>query len=185
MSTTVILEVGLTIAVTLGVVFGAALILATDWAREKWRKRFAEQLKPAVVKQTLTYSDLQHLAERWSQDRKAVLLALRVLLAESGSGEDQTLTDKRDFIRQLLGEHQSREPYAELPENISLQLAAIGAALTAHPNAVSQLASSLSDLYSKNQRELTRQKKLAVWGFIVGILGLLTSLPGVYALFKT
>lgn len=185
MSTSLIIEGGLTIAVTSGVIIGAALIFVTDWAKDKWRKRFGEQLKPAVVQQSLTYSDLQHLAERWSQDRKAVLLALRVLLSEAVSGEDQALMDKVDFIRQLLGEHQSREPYAELPENISLQLAAISAALSAQPNAVPQLAASLGDLYSKNQRELSRQKTLAVWGFVVGILGLLASLPGMYALLKS
>lgn len=108
--------------------------------KERWRKRFREQVKAA---------------------------------------------GKTEFIRQLLHEHQSREPYAELPENISLQLAALRPAVPAQPEAISQLAASLSDLYSKNQRELIRQKRLAVWGFAVGVLGLLASMPGIYALFKT
>lgn len=166
-------------------VLGSTFTILIDWAKEKWRKRFREQLKAAISKQTLNYSDLQHVAERWQQDRQKVLQALRVLLSESLAGEDPSLTDKTEFIRQLLVEHQSREPYAELPENISLQLAALSPAHTNQPNAVPQLAASLSDLYSKNQRELTRQKKLAVWGFVVGVLGLLASLPGIFALFKT
>ena len=163
---------------------GSAATVVVDWAKEKWRKRFREQLKAAVTRQSLNYADLQHVAERWNQDRKAVLQALRVLLSESVSGDDSSLAERTDFIRQLLMEHQSREPYAELPENISLQLSAITPSLQNHPQAVPQLAASLSELYSKNQRELQRQKKLAVWGFIVGVLGLLASVPGIITLFK-
>jgi len=185
MSATVILESFLPIVAAVIAVIGTAFTTVVDWAKDRWRKRFREQLKASVAKQSLTYSDLQHVAERWNQDRKAVLQALRVLLADSVAGEDSTVSDKTEFIRQLLLEHQSREPYAELPENISLQLAAMSPALSNQPNAVPQLAASLSDLYSKNQRELGRQKKLAVWGFVVGILGLLASLPGIFSLIKT
>ena len=166
-------------------IFGSAFTILVDWAKERWRKRFAEQLKAAVSRQTLTYSDLQHVAERWQQDRQKVLQALRVLLSESLAEEDAKLKDSAEFIRKLLHEHQSREPYAELPENISLQLAALSPALTAQPNAVPQLASSLSELYAKNQREFTRQRRLAIWGFVVGILGLMSSLPGIFALLRT
>jgi hypothetical protein len=181
----VLLEGLLPLTAAIVAVLGSAFTVLVDWAKEKWRKRFREQLKAAVARETLTYTDLQHVAERWSQDRQAVLQALRVLLSEAVAGEDPALTEKAQFIRQLLGVHQSREPYAELPENISLQLAAISPALASQPNTVPQLAASLSDLYSKNQRELARQKKLAIWGFVVGLLGLLASMPGIYALFKT
>jgi hypothetical protein len=163
----------------------SAIIIVVDWAKDQWRKRFREQLKKAVIRQMLTYSDLQHIAERWYQDRQAVLQALRIILAEAIAGEEDSLAERIALIRQLLLEHQSKEPYAELPENISLQLASLMPSLPERPEAITQLAASLSVLYSKNQRDLARQKRLAIWGFLVGILGLLTSLPGIYALFKT
>jgi hypothetical protein len=181
----VLIEIITPAAGALAAIVASALTVIVDWAKEKWKKRFRDQLTAAVIRQTLTYTDLQHLAERWNQDRQAVLLSLRVLLSEAISGEGEGLAERTDFLRQLLSEHQSREPYAELPENISLQLAALNPALQDSPDAVPQLATSLSDLYSKNQRELLRQKRLTVWGFVVGLLGLFASLPGLYSLWKT
>lgn len=163
----------------------SASVVIVDWAKEKWKKRFRDQLTAAVVRQSLNYADLQHLAERWNQDRQAVLQSLRVLLSNAIAGEEEGLSERSDFLRQLLIEHQSREPYAELPENISLQLAALSSELQDRPDAIPQLATSLGELYSKNQRELVRQKRLTIWGFAVGVLGLLASLPGLYSLWKT
>jgi hypothetical protein len=45
-------------------VVASVLTVVVDWAKEKWRKRFRDQLKAAVVRQSLNYADLQHLAER-------------------------------------------------------------------------------------------------------------------------
>lgn len=181
----VLIEIIPPTASVLTAIVAAVSTVLIDWAKEKWKKRFRDQLKAAVIRQSLTYADLQHLAERWNQDRQAVLQSLRVLLSEAIAGEGEGLSERVDFLRQLLIEHQSREPYAELPENISLQLAALSPALMDRPEAVPQLATSLSDLYSKNQRELMRQKRLTVWGFVVGVLGLLASLPGLYSLWYT
>ena len=169
----------------LAAIVASALTVIIDWAKENWRKRFREQMKAAVVRQSMNYADLQHLAERWNQDRQAVLQSLRVLLSEAIAGEDDSLSERTEFLRQLLLEHQAREPYAELPENISLQLAALRSTVSNRPDAIPQLATSLSDLYSKNQRELARQKKLTIWGFVVGVLGLLASLPGLYSVWRT
>jgi hypothetical protein len=163
----------------------AVFNLIVDWPKDRWRTRFREQLKAAVILQSMGYADLQHLAERWNQDRQAVLHSLRMLLSEAIAGEGNSLSERADFLRRLLLEHQAREPYAELPQNISLQLAALQNFSTDRPDAIPQLATSLSDLYSKNQRDLARQKKLTVWGFVVGVLGLLASLPGLYSLWRT
>lgn len=181
----ILLEIITPAAGAIAAIVASALTVIIDWAKEKWKKRFRDQLKAAVILKSLTYADLQHLAERWNQDRQAVLQSLRVLLSDALAGEGENLPERTDFLRQLLMEHQSREPYAELPENISLQLAALSQALQDRSDAVPQLATSLSDLYSKNQRELMRQKRLTVWGFVVGVLGLLASLPGLYSLWKT
>ena len=56
------------------------------------------------------------MAERWNQDRKSVLQSLRVLLADALSGEQTDLVTATKRIRDLLKEHEAREPFAELPE---------------------------------------------------------------------
>lgn len=71
-------------------------------------------------------------------------------------------------VRKLLEEHQNEEPFAELPENISLQLAAFQK--KSNDEAI-QLATSLSQLYSSNQTKLDKQKKITYYSFGVGLLG--------------
>jgi len=165
-----------------GVLIGTAVSvipILIDTAKSHWRKRFRQQIRLAIQKEKITFSDMEHIAERWNQDRNAVLQSLRVLHSEAISGEDVELAKHCDATRQLLSQHQAREPYAELPENISLQLSRINEHDGAS-DAVSQLASSLSELYSSNQREIAKQKKYSFWGFVIGILGVLLSIPGLY-----
>jgi hypothetical protein len=169
--------------VGLAAVFSAASI-TIDYAKLNWRKRFRQQIKLAFIREAFIFQDLEHLSERWAQDRKAVLQSLRVLLADAVSGEDEELTKRVETVRKILLQHQAREPYSELPENIGLQLARIAESSSSTADAIAQLAVSLSELYSSNQRELIKQKKLSFWGFIVGVAGLLASIPGLYLTYK-
>lgn len=162
----------------------SAASITIDYAKLNWRKRFRQQIKLALIREAFVFQDLEHLSERWVQDRKAVLQSLRVLLSDAVSGEDGELSKRVETVRKILMQHQAREPYAELPENISLQLARIAESSSSIADAIAQLAVSLSELYSSNQRELIKQKKLSFWGFIVGVAGLLASIPGLYLTFK-
>ena len=186
MSTTVIsLFTGIVPAALGGIVVIAISMIpiVVDTTKSHWRKRFRQQTRLAVQKGNLSFNDLEHIAERWFQNRNSVLQSLRVLLSEAVSGEDEELSKYCTEVRDLLEQHQSREPYAELPENISLQLSRITEARLELSPAVTQLASSLSDLYSTNQRELQKQKKFSYWGFIIGMIGLLLSVPSLYITF--
>ena len=165
-------------------VFVSVIPIAIDSARTNWRKRFRQQVKLAIQKEALSFEDLEHLSERWFQDRKAVLQSLRVLLSEAVSGEDLELAKHCNQVRELLSQHLAREPYSELPENISLQLKRLTESQPESGAAVTQLAASLSELYSTNQRELQTQKKFSLWGFIIGIVGVVLSIPGLYVTFK-
>lgn len=155
---------------TLGAALGLMPVLK-DIAENHRRKQFRKQITAAVATVQLDYVDLQHIAESWSQDRKAVLQCLRVLLSDALAGDESKLSESQDSLRRLLLEHAKAEPYAELPENISLQLETLTKYNDQIAPLVEQLASSLSDLYSSNQRQLARQTKLAFWGVLVGALG--------------
>lgn len=159
----------------------ASIPIVIDSARDNWRRRFRQQVKSGIANGDLTYDDMQHIAESWSQDRKAILFSLRVMLSGAVSGEDEKLADNIKKLRELIKEHQKIEPFAELPENVSLQLSnlqnAIGESGT---EKVDQLAASLSALYASNQNELAKQKKFTFWGFIVGVLGFAVGLVSLY-----
>lgn len=166
-----------------GAIFAMAISIGPDFVKDTWRKRFRAQLASALANGQLSYSDLQHLAERWNQDRKAVLQSLRVLLSTAISEADSSLNANADKLRVLLEVHEATEPFAELPENISLQLKQIGRNLPSDKESISQLAASLSTLYVANQRESDKQKKLSFWGFVVGLIGIALSIPGLYITF--
>ncbi|QEI13506.1 hypothetical protein [Cellvibrio japonicus] len=159
----------------IGTVIGIAFILK-DSAETNWRKRFREQVKKGIVNGTLTAADMPHLYERWSQNRQSVLFSLRIMLSEAIASEDEQLKEKISEIRELIRKHEEREPFSELPENISIQLNSLKEENLDHEKSITQLASSLTDLYSTNKTEITKQKRLAFWGFLIGVLGVLISI---------
>lgn len=62
--------------ILIGVFLGAMVSIipiVIDTAKSNWKKRFRQQLRSAIHKEILTFEDMEHIAERWNQDRKAVL----------------------------------------------------------------------------------------------------------------
>ena len=172
-------SIGVLLALLLGA-FGAMIPLFKDWAESNWRKRFRDQLGKAIAHEKLESEDLVHLAERWNQDRRSVLVTLRSMLADSISEEIDGLKDKSAKLRELIKWHAEREPFAELPENIGLQLNTIKVQFPESALNIGQLATSMSDLYATNKADLKKQKLYSFWGFLIGILGLLLTVVSLY-----
>lgn len=80
----------------------AMIPILKDSAESNWKKRFREQVRNGILNGNLKPEDMQHLHERWSQDRQSVLFSLRIMLAEAISAEDEKLKDKADEIRSLI-----------------------------------------------------------------------------------
>lgn len=169
----------LIVGAVLGTIIGLIPIIK-DTAENNWKKQFRKQVRLGIIKDHLTYEDMQHIAERWSQDRKAILLSLRIMHSETVSGEDEELSKQLQCIRDLIVLHQEKEPYAELPENIGIQLNTISSASVELENQITQLASSLSELYISNQQSHSRQVKFTYWGAIAGIAGIVIGVTGLY-----
>jgi hypothetical protein len=163
----------------------ASIPILIDSAKNNWKKRFRQQIKSGISSGNLTYDDMLHIAERWSQDRKAILFSLRIMHSDAISGEDEQLSSSIEKLRELINEHQEIEPFAELPENVSLQLSNLQGVLNdPDVDKIDQLAASLSTLYSSNQNELSKQKKFTLWGFIIGVLGFAVGLVSLYTSFN-
>lgn len=168
----------LIIGAVIGTVIGLVPILK-ETTESKWKKQFRKQVRLGIIKSHLTYEDMQHIAERWSQDRKSILFSLRIMHSEAISGEDEDLAKNIDSIRELIDKHQNQEPYSELPENISIQLNSLNSKEETKVQ-VSQLASSLSELYLSNQQKHSRQVKFTYWGAIAGGIGVFIGVAGLY-----
>lgn len=107
------------------------------------------------------------------------------MLAESISGEIDNLKDKSEWLRELIKWHAEREPFAELPENVGLQLNTIKTQYPDAASSIGQLATSMSELYSSNKTDLKKQKLYSFWGFLVGILGVLFTVASLYLALPT
>ncbi|WP_421302038.1 hypothetical protein [Aeromonas veronii] len=177
-------SIGIILTFLMGV-FGAMIPIFKDWAESNCRKRFRDQLRKAIENEKLESEDLVHLAERWNQDRRSVLSTLRCILAESISGDIDSLKDKSARLRELIKWHSEREPFAELPENIGLQLNTMKNLFPESASNIGQLATSMSELYSSNKADLKKQKLYSFWGFLVGILGLLLTVASLYLALPT
>lgn len=148
------------------------LVWFISWSDGQFRRQACDSI---VRDENVTYNDIQHIAHRWHLERGRLHQQLRVLLGEALSGQSEQLSARTDVIRTFLEEHNARTPYSELPENISLQLSAITAAHPPVQMQVAQLATSLSELYAKNQKELRKQKRWTYWGAVAGVIGLVVA----------
>lgn len=182
-TSTIISNAAIPIAASIIGLFFALFSVLKDTAENNWKKQFRKQIRLGVIKSSLSYEDMMHIAERWGQDRKAILFSLRIMHSEAVSGEDADLCQNIQTIRELIKSHQHQEPYAELPENIGIQLSTISHQTPESTTQISQLASSLSELYSSNQLKLNRQVKLTYLGSIAGVIGILIGLAGLYIAF--
>lgn len=157
------------------VVITIVLYLVVEDAKRWWRGRaFVRRVKDGVMHRKLTYPDLENMAAFRRQNRSEVLLALQSATSDavdSGSSEEQ-----RTLIRSLIAEHQKKEPFAELPEHVGLQLADIQSKLLPDATLLPRLAQSLGELYEKNRRELLFQKRVALSSFAVGVGGVVLAL---------
>lgn len=155
----------------------AALPVMNGLSGSRDQRSFRQALKDGVIKEKITYGDLQHIAECWNQNRKSILYNLRMLLSEA-IREEGELASSVDYIRELLASHQKNEPFAELPENISIQLNDIQGSLVQNAlddvnrNKIDQLAASLSTLYVSNQHSISKEKNMTRAGFFIGLLGI-------------
>lgn len=154
-----------------------ALPVIKELSASSSQRSFRQALKNGVIKKEVTYEDLQHIAECWGQNRKSILYNLRMLLSEA-IREEGELANSVDYIRELLASHKKNEPFAELPENISIQLNDIQNSLEKNRvsdidrNKIEQLAASLSSLYLSNQHTISKERIMTRAGFFVGVLGI-------------
>lgn len=137
--------------------------------------RFRQVVRQKVTRCKMTYEDLKHIAALFRQGRAEILHSLRMAHGDTFV-EQEADEGGRSHILGLMKTHEEEAPFAELPEHIGLQLVAIQAEPTTAPQGVPQLAKSLGDLYSKNRRELARQKNYSFLGFSVGLAGLVVGL---------
>jgi type VI protein secretion system component VasF len=140
--------------------------------REYRQRRFREQLIAALQIGEVSWSDIQHLAERWKLSRSDLAQSLRAIFSMALSNEKKELGDHLQKIRNLLEEYEQKTPFDELPENISLQLQTLAQLSQNAKPIASNLARSLTDIYERHERRARILWHISIWGFVIGAIGL-------------
>lgn len=149
----------------------------------KAKKACERDLIAGIRNDRLAWNDVGHIAEQSNLNRSDLLWVLREIHRKAISGEDVSLAEHTDTIRHFLEQHMQNEPFAELPENISMQLTQLTEIGAPAQNLTRQLAASLTSLYTRNQLQLRRQVQISMWSFAIGILGLVSAIIGLYLAF--
>lgn len=126
----------------------------------------------------LNWEDVEHLAGRWRIGRSELLEILRNVHRKTVSGDD--LEDKVEIVRELLEKYQGEEPYAELPENVSMRLVEVEKLGEEASEKARKLAKSFTTWHVECQEKLKKQTTLAFWGVFGGATSLLIAVLGLY-----
>ncbi|EEJ2303189.1 TPA: hypothetical protein KML81_004038 [Escherichia coli] len=158
------------------IVIGCIIFMLHDIDLTNKRNRFEKALKESIRQNKLKNEDVHLLASRWSVKPgrvKSILLFILSDFLTSNDCPDHHIAR----IRELIEWHDTNDPFAELPENIKLQLQHIlRLSATCQPE-VTSLTRSLHDIYTSNQKKMRRAK---IVSFIISVASLLT---GIYSIF--
>lgn len=172
----VIITAGLAVLLKVGAEALGLLYAEKRSARARCEADIVEGLQAGQ----LEWEDVWHLAQRWRVGRADLLEILRNVHRKAVAGEVEDLDDKLESAREFLQKYEEREPYAELPENVSLRLTKIEKSDEPDPEQARQLARSLTVFHLECQRSLEKQWRLAFWGIFFGTVGFIVGVLGLY-----
>lgn len=147
-----------------------------DKTNTRNRNRARGQIKGGILSEDFSYADLRVISERWWQKEMDTTFTLKLMLADAVSTEDKELSNHKDLLRSLKKEHEINQLFSELPENVRLKLRELQSSSSEGEEVIHHLASSLSTLYSKNQRAKKRDRVITLTGVFIGVAGLLLSI---------
>jgi len=168
----------LTAAFTIAVVQLVLKITLTDTDnyKQKKKEKLRRALEQSILSEKLQNEDLRHLLGLYGLTERDLVNVLRELLAEGLAGSSQSGNIEPAEIRRFLDWYAQEHPFSQLPENIRIQLETLKHELPNASSRLRDLATSLTELYQKNQAEVKKQTRLAWVSLWFGILGVLLAL---------
>lgn len=144
--------------------------LLKDMSQSLWQYRYETIIKKGIKSGVLLNNDIYILAERWNIDRINISRSLGRVLNNYMNTDNP---DERQLVRlrEIMAWHKEQDPYADLPENITLQLHAIKRLHNNSEEEIHQLSISLSELYLSKEKGVRLEKLISRISLLVGILG--------------
>lgn len=155
-------------------------ITITD-ARQKRRRALKNDIVKGIANGLLQWEDLEILCQRWRQSRTDLHWILSDLIHESLCEEADKSQELYKRAKELLSEQQKAEPFAELPESIRMHVEQISSRFRENGDeTIRPLAASICDTIIEADRKNEKQKMIAKYSFIVGVISLLIGIASLF-----
>ncbi|KGA36278.1 hypothetical protein KU74_07375 [Pectobacterium brasiliense] len=135
------------------------------------RRKCKETIKKAINAGIMKNEDIYLLAERWGVKREKISSVLNLILSDYLNEKDCP-DEPLEKIRNLIVWHQENDPFADLPENIKLQLLHLQKNTDTDHAGILQLSKSLNEIYLSNQRKAKREQRISIVSLLIGLIGL-------------
>jgi len=147
--------------------------LVDDLIDLRLRKRFLIDLRGALETTQPGWGQVLDIGQSRGIGQRSVFVAVRSLLRDVLTGSEPTLLQHRSVLERYLESYRRAEPFEGLPSETRVHLERLQEVLGNDSLALEPLTIQIREMASVYRRDYIRQRIYTVWGFIVGIIGLL------------
>ncbi|EAS0132462.1 hypothetical protein E7V31_06815 [Salmonella enterica] len=169
MNSNMIFAISALVTTAVGILF-IWYYLLKDMGQSLWQYRYEKIIKKGIKNGTLLNDDIYTLADRWGIDRVNISRSLGYIFSNYMDADNPD-EHQLSRLREIMAWHKEQDPYADLPENITLQLQAIKKLHNNSEEEIHQLSVSLSELYISKEKGVRLEKLISRISLFVGILG--------------
>ena len=153
---------------------------------------FKSDLLNGIEKNMLEWEDVCVLAKLWNQSNADIHKVLSDLLHDTLSEKKDYYKDNKNHdddkhddnkekfyhkIKELLKEQQKNEPFSELPESIRIHIETISSRFSQDDDeTLRPLVTSICDTIVEVNKKAERQRKIAMFSFLIGLASLLVGI---------
>ena len=147
--------------------------LVDDLIEIRLRKRFLVDLRGALKATQPQWTQVLDIGQSRGVGQRSVFVAVRALLRDVLTGSEPTLLQHRAVLESYLESYRKAEPFEGLPSETRVHLERLQEVLGSGSLALEPLTIQIREMASVHTRDYVRQRIYTVWGFIIGIVGLL------------
>jgi len=162
-------------ALAFGVIYPLWMLnfLSDAFIEHKLRQRFLRDLRGAVEFSQPSWERLVEIAQSRGLTQRSAYVVVRNLLRDILVGAEPKYASYRQLLEDYAAKYKLAEPFEGLPSETRVHLERLQESLGTNTLALEPLVSQIKELFSVYEKDKRRQRFYTVWGFFIGVIGLL------------
>ncbi|MBV9880810.1 MAG: hypothetical protein JO180_09970 [Gemmatirosa sp.] len=152
--------------------FGGFGIVA-DRARRARLREFGQDLRETLPNGELTWQQVANIAMLRGISTADAHLAVQILWRDAVTGRAPEMQAHQATLEHYVTAYRDIEPFEGLPQPTRIHLERLREALRDDVGALQPLTMEIRELASIYERDKQAQRRYTVWGFFVGVFGIL------------